>query len=233
MKAAAIVVALLGGAAIANAGLVDVAFYSSNFAHTTMSGAAVLGAAGDVWNSFDAGNPNTPTNYGPFALVDTASNATGISLSFNADGGVISGHSGTQPDPNLTNSYLYNNTSGPITETLTGLAPNASYNLVLYVASDDALRGDRSVTGSANTSAFAATGNPQSTFINGENVVELTVSADSTGALAIAENDGLTNTSGEVDLNGLQLQSLATPEPGSLLLLCLGAGALLVRKRRA
>ena len=57
---------------------------------------------------------------------------------------------------------------------------------------------------------FSATGIPQPTLINGQNAVELNVTSDATGTLAIVESTvpGVNH-----DVKGLQLQ--ATPEPSS------------------
>jgi hypothetical protein len=229
-RAAIWAMTLVGTCCIANAGLVDVAFYNSGYGGTQPTGAAVLGQAGDQWNWIDG--MNCPSCPGPVSLTDTNGNATGVSLSFQADGAVVSAATNTQPDPDLTNNYLFNNSSGSILLTLDGLIPSQNYLLVLYVASDDASGGNRSLTGTvagATTVPFAATGDPQPTFINGENVVALNVTSDASGSLAITESDGPLN-SGEVDLNGLQIE---TPEPASLGLLSFGLALLAWRTRRA
>ena len=211
----------------AHAALVDVAFYNSGYGGTQPTGAAVLGQAGDQWNWIDAAScPGCPTNT---ALLDTQGNATGITLNFTADGAVPSATVGTQPDPDLMNNYLFNNSGGDITLTLAGLAPNSNYGLVMYVSSFDASGGDRSLTGSANGTPFSATGDPQSTFVNGQNVVELAVTSDGSGTLSITESEGPLNTKSEVDFNGLQLTT--TPEPATFGLLCVG-GILAAWKRR-
>ena len=54
------------------------------------------------------------------------------------------------------------------------------------------------------------------------------MTADGTGTVSITENNP-GNSSGEVNLNGLQLQS--APEPASFGLLCLGGAGLLLRRR--
>lgn len=208
------------GAGACFAGLVDIAFYNSGYGGTQPTGAAVLGQAGDQWNWIDAANcPTCPANT---SLIDTNGNAISAVLNFTADGAVPSATVGTSPDPNLMNNYLFNNTSGEVTVTLSGLLPNQAYNLVLYVASFDASGGERALAGTAGSVPFAATGDAQSSFVNGANVVELSVTSDGSGNLAIVEGDGLANSTDEVDLNGLQLASV--PEPGTIGMIVLGAG---------
>jgi hypothetical protein len=220
---------LLGLSSVANGqGMIDIAY---NWGGGSPSGAAYWGMANDQWNIYNAFN--APTG-GPFALMNVAGAGTGATMSYSASGGVQSATSNTQPDPQLTNYYLYNNASGPIVISLDGLTPNQEYAMVLYVSSNDAGGGDRSlmgtVTGSGTTN-FAATGDPQATFVTGFNIVTLTAMSDSTGALTITENDGPLNTSGEVDMNGLQIQ--AVPEPAPMAALGIGIlGLLSVRRRR-
>jgi hypothetical protein len=194
----------------------------------------VLGSPGDVWNWIGFGNFDpTLTPAGPISLVDTGNNPTTAVLNFQAVGGVLSLATGTQPVPNLTNNYLYNNQGGPIDVDLSGLIASAPYALVLYVASDDGVGGVRSLTGSANGTNFTATGTPQSSFVNGQNVVLLNVTSDSYGDLDVTLNNG--GNSNEIDMNGLQLQtgSIPTPEPASGAILAIGLlGAGLVLRRQ-
>jgi hypothetical protein len=207
--------------------MIDIAF---NWGGSTPSGAAYWGGASDQWNVFDAYNTTTG---GPFTLVDVNGGTTSVDMSYSADGAVKSLNTGTQPDPALTSYYLFNNSSGSIDLDLAGLLPSQAYQLVMYVSSDDALAGDRSLTGSVTGSAavgFSATGDPQSSFIPGENIVTLSAVSDAAGDLSIVESDGGTNTTGEVDLNGLQIQ--AVPEPSPVSILALGIVPAITRRRR-
>src|SRR5690242_19955853 len=114
--------------AMAHAAMVDVAFYNSGFGGTQPVGPAVLGQAGDQWNWVDgAACPSCP---GPIALVNTAGVATGASMSFVSQGAIVSANTGTQPVPNLTDNYLFDNSGGSITVALSGLAPNSAFELV-------------------------------------------------------------------------------------------------------
>ena len=230
----ALVLTAAGICGVANADLIDVAFYNSGYGGTLPVGPAVLGQAGDQWNWIDAANcPSCPGN---ISLIATTGAGTPAVLNFTADGAVRSATVGTAPDPNLMNNYIFNNTGGSLALSLTGLAPSQTYSVVLYVSSFDASGGNRSLAGTvsgASVVPFSATGNPQSTFVNGQNLVELSATSDVTGALTITESDGLGNTSGEVDLNGLQvMNSSATPEPGYTAVLLLGTVAALWRSRR-
>jgi len=229
------ILAALGVCGVAHAGLLDVSFYGTGFISTPPpSGAAVLGAPGDVWNPVGIGNPNVPTDFGPLGLVDTTGTPITTQLSFNAEGGVICGSCLPQPDPDLMTNYIYNHDGGPITVDLTGLVPLANYTLVLYVSSGDARSGSRILTVSVNgTPAGSASGDPLPAFTPGSNYVQLSVTADATGSLSIVEgNPG--NADNEVDMNGLQLQGTLTetPEPAPWLLIPGGALALLAGKAK-
>jgi len=208
--------------------LIDVALGNGT---TNPSGAAVLGNSGDIWNVFDA----SFGSFGPFALTDVLGNGTSATVSVLCDGAVAALNPPSQPFPDLTHYYAFNNTGGWIAVELEGLTANTQYNLVMYVASDDAANGDRSVAGTVfggSNVAFSATGDPQSSFVNGANVVDIDVMSNSHGALTILEGDGATNTSGEVDLNGLQIKPAPVPEPASLGALGIGVVSLIVRRRR-
>lgn len=206
--------------------LIDVSFGDGS---VTPSGAAVLGTAGDQWNAFDA----SFGSFGPIPLFDTTGAGTSAAVSLLCDGGVMAASSPSQPLPDLTHYYAFNNTGGWIAGEVEGLKANQAYNLVLYVASDDAVNGNRAVSGAvfgSSVTPFSATGNPEASFVNGQNVVELQVTTNASGALTFIEGDGAGNTSGEVDLNGLQVQ--AVPEPASLAALGIGFAALWARRKK-
>jgi hypothetical protein len=221
-------VAAFGMSAMSHGQLIDIALGNGT---TNPVGAAVLGNSGDIWNVFDA----SFGSFGPFAVSDVAGHWTGASVSVLCDGGTAALNTPSQPLPDLTHCYAFDNTGGWIALEVEGLAANQKYNLVLYVASDDAAEGDRSVAGTvfgASNVAFTATGNPESSFVNGENVVDLNVVSNSHGAVTILEGDGTQNTSGEVDLSGLQIKPAAVPEPATLGILAIGIVSLIARRRR-
>jgi MYXO-CTERM domain-containing protein len=205
--------------------MIDVAFGNGS---ETPVGAAFYGTAGDQWNEVVSFGGST----GATSLFDVNGSGTTVTVNLTANGSVLSLITDTQPLPALTNYYAFNNMGGTVEADIAGLNPNSFYNLALYVSSDDGLAGVRALVGTVNgVNPFAASGSPQATFVNGENMVLLSVESDASGGLDIVEaNPG--NASGEIDFNGFQIQQ-ATPEPFSLSVLGLGALALIRRRRRA
>lgn len=225
--------ALLGlGSFAQGQGLVDVAF---SWGSPVPTGAAYIGSSGDIWNQY-----LNPSGTG-ISMANNLGQTTTATLTYVGTGTVRSAATGQQPDPALTDYYLYNNVGGPITLGIAGLAPSSQYNLVLYLASDDGngdVRSENvSVTG-ASTTMFYATGNSMPTWdpttnpLN--NIAYLTVTSSALGTLSITETDGFDNQNGEVDLNGFQLQGQfnAVPEPAPFAALGLGALGLMMRRRR-
>jgi hypothetical protein len=208
--------------------LVDVNFYSSSFGGAAATGAAAVGSTGDKWNGISAG-----ASGGPVSLFDTTGASTSVTLSYDTSGGnsVTSVAQNTQPNPNLMNDYLFNNAGGNITVTLGNLLPNSTYDLYIYLASNDGgSSGARSALATANGTGATATGNPQSTFLAGQNYVLLATTSTSSGIINITESDlSPPNSTTEVDMNGLQIEGAFAPVPepttiiaGALLLLPFG-----------
>jgi len=224
----AIVMAWGAFSAHAASGLIDVNFFTTiNGNGSAASGAAVVGSANDVWNGFDGGvNPGG----GPLALFDSASNSTPVTLTYSSMGGVGPLNSNIQPNASLMTDYLFNNTNGAITLTLQNLTPNTLYNLYVYLSSNDAGDSDRAALVTANGVFANATGDPQTTFIAGENYLLLTPTSDGGGTINITEVPDLANSSQEVDLNGIQLASV--PEPSALALLATTLIAFKISKRK-
>jgi hypothetical protein len=229
-------------------------------APATMSGAAAVGSAGDIWNGLGglaySAYPLGATAVG-VPLVDSTGAATPVTLSLSAPNGTYgansvnwnnhSTYSYIGPFPNLnenaafvltptlysalTGTMLVANTAGnPGNVTLSGLAPNQAFDLYLYNA------GDANI-GAGRTSTFIVNGITQtSTWMADTHAL---VAGDSYTEYVNAMSDGAGNLvitfgdgSGvtESDLNGLQLQ--AVPEPGTLALLASGAVLLLGYQRR-
>ncbi len=101
----------------------------------TMSGAAVLGAAGDQWNGI-----NVSSGAGVSLIYANGSNSP-VTMTFTSGGGYdVNSFGGSTPFAGtpydaLMEDYLYNGGT-PQTITLSGLAANSKYNLVLYSAAD-------------------------------------------------------------------------------------------------
>ena len=115
----------------ARADLIDVQFNTSGTA--TYSGAAVLGAAGDVWNAFGQNTESGASGSG--SLVRSDGTASGVTLSYSTPTGFYdaSGNgaifNGT-PYSNLMSAYLFGDIggffAGPGTVSFAGLTPGDS-----------------------------------------------------------------------------------------------------------
>jgi sugar lactone lactonase YvrE len=167
-----------------------------------MSGAAVLGTAGDQWNGI------TTTNGSGISLIYANGSASTVKLSFTSGGGYDAiAYSGSTPFAGtpynaLMEDYLFNG-SVPRTITLSGLASNAAYNLMLYNAADNG-------SGAAGrTTIFTVNGFTQSStwdaassaFIPGVDYVNYpSAVSDASGNLVITYNG-----SPEGDINGFQI----------------------------
>ncbi|HLX71399.1 MAG TPA: hypothetical protein VKV04_17370, partial [Verrucomicrobiae bacterium] len=169
----------------------------------TMSGAAVLGAAGDQWNGIDV---SSGTGI-PLFYVNGSNSP--VTMTFTSGGGYDANSNGGStpfagtPYDALMEDYLF---SGGVTQTVTlsGLRPNSRYDLVLYNAAD--------VNGVGRTTYFTVNSNLQSstwngsskTLIAGIDYFEFTAAmSDSSGNLVINWSG---NSSAEGDLDGFQIQ---------------------------
>ena len=176
----------------------------------TMSGAAVLGAAGDQWNGI---NGNSGTG---IPLIYANGGNSPVTMTFTSDGGYDANSfngstpfAGTPYDA-LMEDYLFNGGT-PQTITLSGLTPNSFYNLVLYNAADQAAAGRITlftVNGNTQTSTWNAS---SSTLLAGTDYVEFNPAvSDASGNMVITWTG---NGSAEGDINGFQLQSLPPMGP--------------------
>ena len=213
---------LCGSAMIGAASPVYSVQFSTGPAQT---GAAVIGAAGDVWNEFPGGAYTEFTSgvqSTPIALQDTAGNVSGIDITYSDDGvytlppQFLNGFNGT-PWQSLMGGILYGLNLDQGTITLTGLAPDATYQLYLYTQADSAAEG-RELSVSVN--GLTATSTPgsasASSFILGQNYLSLTPVADASGTLVIqftgVSGQGVVK-AGEGDFNGFQFTLV--PEPAT------------------
>ena len=200
-------------AGMVQAQLIDVHFNNNSYGAGNggpstgpdMSGAVVLGVSGDQWNNIEV---NSGTGI-PLIYVNGSNSP--VTMTFTSGGGYdVNAFGGSTPFAStpydaLMEDYLFNS-AVPQTNTLSGLAANSKYNLVLYSAAD--------VAGSGRTTLFTVNGNTQSstwngsssTLIAGIDYVEFTSAmSDGSGNLVIIWTG---NGSAEGDINGFQIQSV-------------------------
>lgn len=168
----------------------------------TMSGAAVLGSAGDQWNGIN-GTGGTGIH-----LIYSDGTASPVTMTFSSDGGYnVFDYGGTTPfaggaDAALMENYLYNG-GVPQTVTLSGLAPNTIYDVVLYNAANTSAPGRTTyftINGNTISSTWNATG---STFVPGVDYVYFpAATSDALGNMIITYTG---SGSAEGDINGFQI----------------------------
>jgi len=238
--------ALLCAVPAASAGdLIDVQFGTQgNFITPTArySGAAVLGGAGDQWNLLALPTSGAGAEgASDVALRDTAGAATGVTLSYHTTGSgahFSSPFTGGPYDALLT-SYLFADTgfsgvsTGPGILTFSGLAPNASYHLILYSVADTPGRGTRFTSGDGLLSEVVRP-NGETSFVEGANYADWTIKATRFGQATVVMSrveDTVKLGFPEANLNGMQLSGAiaAVPEPASALLLLVGLLGLAAR----
>ena len=230
--------ALFAIAAAAQAAvLIDVQFlggFGGGGTGTAQTGGAVIGSAGDHWNTFQPTGPS----YAPGGtLLNTASGSSTVGISLTLNGGIGGGWnspSGNSFTPgayqNLMSAWIGTATNITSTVALTGLTPGQSYDLYLYSGSNtDGRKTAFTITG-ATTSATVTTSpfnTSGSTFIEGTNYVHFTsLAPDLSGNMTIS----FTGAGTEGDLNGFQIQSV--PEPGTWALLVFSLTTVIVLRRR-
>jgi endoglucanase len=199
-------------ASVLRAQLIDVDFNENSSAGPgggpnpgpTMSGAAALGKAGDQWNGINVSSGNG------IPLVYANGSTSAVTMTFTSGGGYdVNDYGGSTPFAGtlydaLMEDYLYNGGSAK-TITLSGLAANSTYDLVLYNAADAAAAG--------RTTHFTINGNTQnsvwdgssSTLVAGVDYVEFeSALSDGSGNLVITYTG---NGSAEGDIDGFQIQA--------------------------
>ncbi|HEY3854613.1 MAG TPA: MBG domain-containing protein [Verrucomicrobiae bacterium] len=191
--------------------LIDVDFNNDSFGSShggpavgpTMSGAAVIGSDGDIWNGIAADNGAAiPLSY-------SDGSASPVTMSFTSAGSynvyAYSGYSdfnGTAYGA-LTEDYLFSG-GGTQSITLSGLSTNATYTLVLYNAADTAASGRETIFTVNAASQYSVWGGNNSTLIAGVDYVEFpSAVTDPSGNLVVyySGDAGL-----EGDIDGFQLQ---------------------------
>jgi uncharacterized delta-60 repeat protein len=197
-------------AATVQAQLIDVDFNTNGAASSggpaigpTMSGAAVLGVAGDQWNGIDV------TNGTGIPLFYANGSNSPVTMTFTSGGGYDANSFGGStpfagtPYDALMEDYLFNN--GVIqTVILAGLQPNSRYDLVLYNAADVNAAGRTTFFTVDSTLQSSTWNGSSSTLIAGIDYSSFTNAlSDSSGNLVISWSG---NGSAEGDLDGFQIQ---------------------------
>jgi hypothetical protein len=220
--------ALIAGTATsaqAASSLVDVQFTGDS--NHVQTGAAVVGAQSDAWNTLTYGSNNG--NVSLLSFADGLSSTFGITYSaqnFWTSSADYDRFTGTA-DANLMRTYLvgYGN---DITIALAGLTAGQQYGFWVYTQGDDNAAG-RSIGFTANGAAVAnATQTNIGTFVEGNNYVYFTAFANADGQIDLAAAD----LNGEANINGFQMT--AVPESSSLAFMAAGLiaiGALSMRRR--
>jgi uncharacterized repeat protein (TIGR03806 family) len=193
------------------------------------SGAALIGSAGDVWNSFNDSSftfSAFPGGVSANGLMLNYANggASGVTMSLTGDGTYDAESFGNDspfvvadsPYQNLMQAELFAN--NPQTITLSGLGANQTYNLILYSSGDNNVGTGRTntftVNGVKQTSIWNGT---DSTLIAGRTYVEFpSAMTDGSGNLVI--QFGVTAGTGglETDLNGFQLVAVSGNSPAEV-----------------
>ncbi len=175
-----------------------------------MSGAAVLGAAGDQWNGIDASSGTG------VSLINADGSASAVTMTFTSDSGYDANSFGGStpfagtPWDALMEDYLFNG-GVPQTITLSGLVPNSTYEVVLYNAADVAAASRETFfTVNADTQGSAWDG-ASSTLTAGVDYVDFPAAlSDGSGNLVITYTG---NGSAEGDVDGFQIEAVLPPAP--------------------
>jgi hypothetical protein len=138
---------------------------------------------------------------------------------------------------NLPDTYFYqysqNGLSTPFT--ISGLAPNENFTLFLYAYNSVHSTNDRGESFTVGSSTFdSATGNAAS--LDPTHAVDgfITGVTDSNGTISGTWAFDPSNSSGEIDWSGFQLDvssTVAAPEPGTIVLLAGGLGFLILLRK--
>ena len=223
LMAAAVV--LITSAAHAGQALINVQFRGNdNFGSWSdlQTGAAATGTAGDTWN----GLANSGALTSGVSLVDSGNLASGVTLTVTPDSGyslsMFSFGPGSSSPPLQSTSVanLYQGvlnagyTGSPnhgSTFVFSGLTLGASYNVYIYSAFNNT---SRASSWSLNGGSALQVG-PQtvtSSLSNPDNYIVLSGVVDGSGLLTLRADP----ISGELDVNGFQLQQVsAIPEPAT------------------
>ena len=185
---------LLGGGTTvlaSNGSAVNVHSYNSLY-----SGIGAATDAGTYWNI-------ETSNTASVSLLNSASGASGVTLSQSGVSGTYGG--GNSPNPLLA-GYMYNNSGGTITETFAGLSLSTSYNIYIYGQSNSNAHtskiwftaGTLSGTG---TGAVGSAPTTTATYTSQNTAVFSGVLPNASGQITF----NLATLANEPDINGFQL----------------------------
>jgi hypothetical protein len=196
----------------------------------TMSGAAILGSAGDVWNPISADQNGV-------ALLNSAGTAvTGTSWTYTTGHGLFDNTGGTAMDAATTplmEDYMYGN-AGNEGGTIFGLTPGAAFTLVIYGAGDSVGQSDiMSLSGDmtgGNTGSILTTTGVDRKISNGigdaYNTFTGIVGASGQIQVVLAPNTAVNPSNTNAAFNGFQILEAPVPEPSTYALMLGGLGLL-------
>ncbi|MGD0653703.1 MAG: hypothetical protein ABSA16_05115 [Thermoguttaceae bacterium] len=199
-----------------------------------MTGAAVLGSDGDVWNAYSGGN----WTWGPHNVVtitdSTGSNAAGVTVDiWNYITGADNSGGTTSNPTSLMEDYITAAGWGagdgwPIKVQLSNLPVSTAFTLVVYSAGDTAGQGATITLSDPSGDIVKTTSAADRDISGGEGDAYVTFSGttDATGTVYFEVK---TTTDDWHALNGIQI---AIPEPSMIVLLIMGGLTMLLPFRK-
>jgi hypothetical protein len=186
----------------------------------------IVGTSPDIWN-------HALTSTGTINnVLNTAGNSTNVSFTWEGSGIAtdLSGFSAT-PKKDLMESYLYYTGAGSQNMLFSNLVAGKDYGLFFISQGaqgglNDATGRQLSVTVNGITQITTPANGAASTYINGQNYLEFSATADINGQIAISYK-GANGT--QPNINGIQV----VPEPSTYALLAIGGMFILFSLRKS
>jgi len=207
---------------VASAQILSVDFTGAAYGGVTQAGFdSIVGTLSSVSSE----SPATGT-FGAYTVTATPSSADQGGI-YNR-GGVTNG--GGLTYANLYNSFVFDNSTGPLTLTIAGVTANTTYALTLFAYDSGIAAGAETFTAAGATSGGPGTVDFVGASTPTTNLqYSTTIDVSSTSTTLTIEETGAANT---IRLNGFELSAVAAPEPSSVALIGLGALVLLINRRR-